>query len=236
MNRLYAKMNGPDVVLVAPRRPCTANLRRRSAVSSKHKAQKTRRQAMCRQCGKSFMIPISARRITCSAKCHAERKKSVAKEYLAKHAEKNRQRARQHYWDNRESKLKSLRRKYASSPKFRERAIRRSNESRKRRKQLDPVAYKRFWRDRYLRKAYGVDHVAYDELFRRQKGKCAICGTRTAINGASHELFVDHDHATGMIRGLLCMQCNRGVGSFRDNPALLRSAAEYLEVSNATRC
>ena len=75
----------------------------------------------------------------------------------------------------------------------------------------------------------------YDELYRAQGGLCAICGkSEIAMIWASRgrtkvsHLAVDHDHKTGAIRGLLCYRCNIGLGSFRDDPALLRQAARYL--------
>lgn len=52
-------------------------------------------------------------------------------------------------------------------------------------------------------------------------GKCAICG-------ATGELHVDHDHATGRVRGILCERHNLGIGQFADNPDHLKRAAEYL--------
>lgn len=60
-----------------------------------------------------------------------------------------------------------------------------------------------------------------------QKGCCALCGTDTP--GGNGDFAVDHDHETGIVRKLLCFNCNIGIGKFRDNPELLRKAAEYLE-------
>lgn len=54
---------------------------------------------------------------------------------------------------------------------------------------------------------------------------CAICG-RT---GKTREVAVDHDHKTGLIRGRLCMRCNKGIAMFGDNPVLLSNAWDYLE-------
>ena len=66
----------------------------------------------------------------------------------------------------------------------------------------------------------------YDVLFRRQRGACAICKRRSA-----RTLCVDHCHATGKVRGLLCSKCNLGIGQLEDNPILVRAASAYLEAS-----
>jgi hypothetical protein len=64
-----------------------------------------------------------------------------------------------------------------------------------------------------------------------QDGRCAICGDPPDPNGvrATSRLHVDHDHVTNQNRDLLCSRCNQGVGFFRDDPQLLRAAAEYIE-------
>ena len=68
----------------------------------------------------------------------------------------------------------------------------------------------------------------YIELFERQDGKCAICGTdKPDLKGKNFR--VDHDHETGKVRGLLCHNCNVSVGLMKESPSLLRKAAEYLE-------
>ena len=63
-----------------------------------------------------------------------------------------------------------------------------------------------------------------------QGGGCAICG-REAWEERCGKLHVDHCHASGKVRGLLCEKCNHGIGEFRDDPVLLVQAVAYLEAS-----
>lgn len=68
-------------------------------------------------------------------------------------------------------------------------------------------------------------NLSLDELKwfeEQQEGCCAICKDNTP------KLFVDHDHMTGEVRGLLCHYCNTGIGLFMDNPDRLKSAIQYL--------
>ena len=76
----------------------------------------------------------------------------------------------------------------------------------------------------------GSNPDEYDRLFIEQRGRCAICATDDPGSGrGDREHFsVDHDHRTGMVRGLLCARCNLGIGYFHDNPIVLRAAADYL--------
>jgi len=75
-----------------------------------------------------------------------------------------------------------------------------------------------------LRK-YGMTTDQYKAMLADQGGTCRIC-TQTLRESSTH---IDHDHATGRVRGLLCQKCNVGLGHFRDNPEILRCAAIYLE-------
>ena len=92
------------------------------------------------------------------------------------------------------------------------------------RKKQPRITAKDLQRDDYYKKKYDLSLVEYAKLFKIQKGVCATCGNRTKVN-----LYVDHDHQTGKVRGLLCLRCNLGIGYFQDNPKALLSAATYLK-------
>jgi hypothetical protein len=66
-----------------------------------------------------------------------------------------------------------------------------------------------------------------------QDGACVICGTTEPGDNWHRGLHIDHCHATGRVRGLLCQNCNQMLGKAHDDPAVLRKAAQYLEASTA---
>jgi len=73
----------------------------------------------------------------------------------------------------------------------------------------------------------------YQALYDAQKGLCAICNGRAVGRGKKNNtLAVDHNHATGKIRGLLCSNCNTGIGNLKDDVAVLKKAISYLEERN----
>lgn len=86
-------------------------------------------------------------------------------------------------------------------------------------------------KDTFLRHHYGISVSEREDLAVEQGFGCAACGELEVPGSMS--LHVDHDHSTGSVRGLLCGNCNRAIGLFRDNPRALRRAASYLEVSRA---
>lgn len=63
-----------------------------------------------------------------------------------------------------------------------------------------------------------------------QEGVCAICKNPETLikENVKFDLCIDHDHATGRIRGLLCNKCNRAMGLMKDDPAVIQSAVDYL--------
>jgi len=82
-------------------------------------------------------------------------------------------------------------------------------------------------RKMWLKIRYGMEPSEYFDLLEKQEGKCAIC--KIDQDEQSKAMSVDHDHATGKIRGLLCSNCNIGIGNFQDKDELLFSAYEYLK-------
>jgi hypothetical protein len=75
---------------------------------------------------------------------------------------------------------------------------------------------------------YGLTLEQFDAMLTAQGGVCALCGTDQP-GGRGNRFCVDHDHITGAVRGLLCTHCNKGIGYFRDDPALLLKATTYLQ-------
>jgi len=89
------------------------------------------------------------------------------------------------------------------------------------RRLADPVAHAHDLAQK-RRYAYGVSEEEYKELLRRYNYACGICHRKDV------RLGIDHDHATGQIRGILCLECNWALGLFRDSAATIRAAIGYL--------
>jgi len=90
----------------------------------------------------------------------------------------------------------------------------------------DPKSYHLRW---LFENRYGITLEQYNEMVELQGGRCAICNKVPA--GTSHtsrRLAVDHDHATGTVRGLLCGPCNTTIGMIEDSPGLLDRMRRYL--------
>lgn len=104
----------------------------------------------------------------------------------------------------------------------------------------DTKAYARAWhqankrqsKSQNLKKSYGITIDQYEEMETAQNHVCAICSKKERNVDRNTQLprrlAVDHDHGTGKVRGLLCADCNKGLGHFYDNPELLELAIAYL--------
>ena len=78
-------------------------------------------------------------------------------------------------------------------------------------------------------KKYGITPEQYWNMYENQNGSCKICSQKdTHLTGRKYNLFVDHCHSSGIVRGLLCHHCNVGMGHFKDNIDLLEKAIKYL--------
>ena len=78
-------------------------------------------------------------------------------------------------------------------------------------------------REQNLRHRYGIGVEDYEEMYKKQNECCAICGIKKKTY-----LDVDHCHTTGKVRGLLCRNCNTGIGKFYEDVKLLTNAISYL--------
>ena len=79
---------------------------------------------------------------------------------------------------------------------------------------------------KHLRRTYGISSVAFAAMVEAQGNLCAICAQEM---GQGKNRHVDHCHATGVVRALLCNGCNTAIGQAREDPALLRAMADYIE-------
>ena len=85
-----------------------------------------------------------------------------------------------------------------------------------------------FYRVRNLKKLYSLTEKMFEDMLLAQHNKCKICGEEFTFSGKI-TAYVDHDHSTGKVRGLLCAHCNSGLGFFNDNTDNLKAAIKYLE-------
>jgi hypothetical protein len=173
----------------------------------------------CSQCGKIKYIQEfdkrSDRALGVRSACKQCRRKR-RKVYEDKNREKIREWKR-NFNKNHKEEINSKSKLYRDSNKERI-----SNDRKKRYKESDKIK-SRLRNYSYLSN-YGITLEKYNELFEKQNGVCAICGTST-----NKPLYIDHNHKTGEVRGLLCVKCNSGIGFFMDNSHLLISAIRYLD-------
>jgi hypothetical protein len=86
-------------------------------------------------------------------------------------------------------------------------------------------------REGHLQNKFGLTLGEYGQMLVAQNGKCAICAgeEKSTRNGKVKALCVDHDHATGNVRGLLCSECNQMIGKAKDDRDILLAAVKYLD-------
>ena len=100
----------------------------------------------------------------------------------------------------------------------------------KQQERYDPVVQ----RDKNLKYLYGIGLTEYNQMLEEQGGCCAICkssdpkGRKSGRGGAVENFYVDHNHKTGEVRGLLCNICNRTMGYLNEDVILIGKMIEYL--------
>lgn len=170
-----------------------------------------------------------------------EKDKAYKRAYYQKNANKIKERAKIWNQENRERRT-AIQQAYESNPqnherllkikRERQRAVRSANPDEALRKQREYNSQnsrlRHAWR---LKNVYGISLEDYDRMLESQGGGCAICGgpPGKGRGGPLNFFCVDHDHQTGRVRGLLCVDHNTGLGRFEDSLNLLLKAVEYLK-------
>lgn len=88
-------------------------------------------------------------------------------------------------------------------------------------------------RELYLQRTYGISENEYNAMLLNQNNSCLLCRTEFSDTWGANAPVVDHCHNTGKVRGILCNECNRGLGYFHDNIKALENAVDYLRSNNA---
>ena len=129
-----------------------------------------------------------------------EARKKYQKEYYLKNKEVLLAYRKNHYLNNKDSYHTRLRKWYKETPEARKKIVRKN--------------------------VYGITPEQYNEIFEKQKGCCFTCNIHHT--DLKRGLLIDHCHTTGKVRGLLCHNCNRGLGLMKDDPNILETAARYV--------
>jgi len=88
------------------------------------------------------------------------------------------------------------------------------------------ICHNHICRSRHYKVRYDISLEQYDEMSRKQKGRCKICGSTDPKSAG--RFVIDHNHQTGKVRGLLCQPCNAMLGQAQDSVVVLQKAILYL--------
>lgn len=183
---------------------------------------------ICAFCGKEFVPSKNDERIKyCSNACYIGNRKTNG--YMGKYYQENKQKwidqmNTEEYKEKRKRYNENRRERYKNDEKYREEAKKKVRDY-----------YKNNPEKRFAQhlKDFGITPDEYREIHEKQGGKCAICGSEIG-DVMGNRLYIDHNHKTGKVRGLLCSDCNFGIGKFKDNIELMQKAIQYLEETDGT--
>lgn len=153
---------------------------------------------------------------------HKEECNKRSREYYQKHKNRLIEYRKEYYIKNREDVLENKKKYYMDN-------IEKISTYSKNNRSYDPDCKREY----HLKKRYGITHDEYMKLLEEQGGKCSICGkepkNRIGKTNMNHKysLFVDHNHVTGKVRGLLCQHCNVKLSAI-ENKSFMEKALEYL--------
>lgn len=176
---------------------------------------------ICKQCGKEFIPSKDDKRIRfCSEECQLEHRRVTG--YMNDYQEKNKEKLKAYNQseERKEKKNKDRREKYQNDEEYRERQKKKA------------IEYNRRNPDRKLNQhlsKYGLTKDEYNQMIEKQNHRCLICGSEGDLSKPHRPLYVDHNHITGKIRGLLCQNCNFMIGQARDDIEILEKGIRYLK-------
>jgi hypothetical protein len=126
------------------------------------------------------------------------------------------------YKENRERVLAKRKARYSANPT---QELEKAKEYRNKVKHTDK--YRRRVKNARLLRQYGITLEQFESMLSAQRNCCKLC----LIDLTNSKIDVDHCHSSGSVRGLLCSNCNKALGLFKDSAEALRRAATYLEES-----
>lgn len=177
----------------------------------------------CLQCGKVFTPSKNDCRIVfCCTDCRLQYRKDIGYMVDYYHANLKKWKDKNNSKEYRDAKNNARRAKYAEDEEYRERhkqSVREYNAAHPEVKQRQRI------------KKYGMTLDEKQSLLEAQNGVCAICGC-AGESGRWKKLYIDHDHKTGKVRGMLCERCNFALGHFDDDISRLERAINYLKKAN----
>jgi hypothetical protein len=182
-------------------------------------------EKICKNCNKAFMPSKNDKRIIfCSTECRIDYRNKTGYMDNYYHANIKKWKDTQASAEYKEAKNKARRLKYATDEEYRNKHKQSVKDYQSTHKNI---------RLSQRMKKYGISAEDYYKLLDKQEQKCAICGAEIGDSNGNR-LYVDHDHKTGKVRGLLCANCNFGIGSLKDDVEILKKAILYLEGKNGT--